>query len=55
MVKWLSFGADESALPERVQSAIRAQQDRSEVLIGWFQLVVLLSIAILYFGSMKTT
>ncbi len=54
MVKWLSFGADESALPERVQSAIRAQQDRSEVLIGWFKLVVLLSIAILYFGAPKT-
>ena len=39
-LKMLSFGADESALPERVRSAISAQQDRSEILIGWSQAVL---------------
>jgi adenylate cyclase len=36
-------------LPERVEAAIRAEQDRSEVLIGWIQLAVITTFAVLYF------
>jgi adenylate cyclase len=43
-----------STLPERVQLAIRAEQDRSENLIGWIQLAVILVFAALYFLSPKT-
>ena len=35
-------------LPDRVQAAIRAQEARSEVLIGWVQLAVLTTFALLY-------
>ncbi len=54
MLKWIFFGADGGALPERVRSAIRDQQDRSEILIGWFQLGVLVLIGSLYFAAPKT-
>ena len=54
MLKWLSFGADQTAVPERVRLAIRDQQDRSEILIGWFQLVVVLVFGSLYLLSPKT-
>jgi adenylate cyclase len=54
MLKWIAYGADTDALPERVRVAIRDQQDRSEILIGWFQLVVLVVIGSLYFLAPKT-
>ncbi len=54
MLKWLSFGADQAAVPERVRLAIRDQQDRSEILIGWFQLAVVLVFGSLYLLSPKT-
>jgi adenylate cyclase len=54
MLKWMFIGADGGTLPERVRSAIRDQQDRSEILIGWFQLGVLLLIGSLYFAAPKT-
>ena len=54
MLKWITYGADGGALPERVRSAIRDQQDRSEMLIGWFQLGVLVLIGSLYFAAPKT-
>ena len=44
----------EDQLPERVQRAIRAQQDRSEILIGWFLLLVVLTFGALYLASPKT-
>jgi len=42
---WLFDSGGPAALPERVRAAIREQQERSEVLIGWIQLgiVVLVS------------
>jgi len=54
MLKWILYGADGGALPERVRLAIRDQQDRSEILIGWFQLGVLVLIGSLYFAAPKT-
>jgi len=49
---WSAEGAD--ALPARVRDQIRAQQDRSEILIGWFQLAVVLIFGTLYLISPKT-
>ena len=44
----------DAALPERVRNAIRDQQDRSEILIGWIQLAVVLTFGTLYAISPKT-
>ena len=44
MLKNLIMGDDTDKLPERVRLAIRDQQDRSELLITWFQLAVLIVI-----------
>jgi adenylate cyclase len=41
-------------LPERVERTVREQQDATEVLIGWIQLAVVLTFAILYAISPKT-
>lgn len=41
-------------LPARVQATIREHEDRAERLIGWIQLVVVLTFATLYFLSPKT-
>ena len=41
-------------LPARVRGAIREQQDRSEILVGWIQLAVVLTFGILYTVSPKT-
>jgi adenylate cyclase len=41
-------------LPERVRQAISDQQDRSEILIGWFQLAVVVTFGTLYLISPKT-
>ena len=46
--------AVERDLPERVRDAIRLQQDRSEILIGWIQLLVVLTFGTLYAVSPKT-
>ena len=43
-----------TVLPERVQQAIRQEQDRSEILIGWIQLAVIATFATLYFLAPKT-
>ena len=40
-------------LPERVNAAIRSEQDRSEILIGWIQLAVITTFAVLYFIAPK--
>lgn len=48
--------ADEghAKLPERVIRAIGAEQDRSEILIGWLQLAVTVVLGLLYAVSPKT-
>jgi adenylate cyclase len=43
-----------SDLPERVMRAIRLEQQRAEQLIGWVQLFILASFAVLYAVSPKT-
>jgi adenylate cyclase len=42
------FGGGSENLPERVREAIREQQDRSEILIGWAELVLVGLLAIAY-------
>ena len=44
---WLFEGGTEK-LPQRVREAIRQQQDRSEILIGWAQLVLVGLLAVAY-------
>lgn len=44
----------EGDLPDRVREAIRAQQDASEVLIGWVQLAVVVTFGTLYAIAPKT-
>ena len=41
-------------LPARVKEAIRAQQDHSEIIIGWIQLAVVIAFGVLYTLSPKT-
>ena len=43
-----SLRSDTSRLPARVRDAITEQQDRSEVLISWFQLFVVVTFGTLY-------
>ena len=50
----LFAGAQSEDLPERVRTAIREQQDRSEVLSGWFQLAVVVTFGSLYLAAPKT-
>jgi len=47
-------GPGGSTLPDRVRAAIQAEQDRSEILIGWVQLAVVVTFASLYGFSPKT-
>ncbi len=57
---WTAFrrallGEDlDAALPERLVRSIRAQQEQSEILIGWVQLAVVTAFAVLYTVSPKT-
>ena len=44
---------EDKTLPERIQLAIRRQQDDSEILIGWVQLAIGLTFAGLYLVSPK--
>ena len=43
-----------AGLPARIRDQIRDQQDKSEILIGWFQLAVVLIFGTLYLVSPKT-
>ena len=45
---WLFEGGGPENLPARVREAIRQQQDRSEILIGWAELVLVGLLAIAY-------
>ena len=49
----LSGESAQRTLPARVQDAIREQQESSEILIGWIQLAVVLTFAVLFFVSPK--
>ncbi|MBV8167485.1 MAG: adenylate/guanylate cyclase domain-containing protein, partial [Alphaproteobacteria bacterium] len=42
-----------SMLPERIQRAIRLEQQRAEQLIGWVQLAIVLVFGALYAASPK--
>src|SRR5258708_1439667 len=45
---WLFEGRGAENLPERVRETIRLQQERSEILIGWAELVLVGLLAIAY-------
>ena len=45
--------SDPEHLPARVQDSIRAQQESSEILIGWLQLIVVVTFSVLYVVSPK--
>ena len=45
----LFTGLKYEALPSRVREAIQRQQESSEVLIGWVQLAIVTTFAVLYF------
>ena len=45
---WLFDGGGPENLPERVREAIRQQQERSEIIIGWAELVLVGLLAIAY-------
>jgi len=48
---WLFEGGGQDSLPERVRLTIRRQQDRSEILIGWAELVLVALLATALFGE----
>ena len=45
---WLFDGGGAENLPERVHDAIRQQQERSEIIIGWVQLLIVAALATVY-------
>jgi adenylate cyclase len=48
---WLFDGGGSVELPERVHEAIRRQQERSEILIGWIQLGIVIVVSGVYEGT----
>ena len=45
---WLFGGGDVAQLPDRVRAAIARQQEQSEILIGWVQLVIVVLVTTVY-------
>jgi len=45
---WLFDSIGPQKLPERVQAAIQRQQEQSEILIAWVQLVIVALLAVAY-------
>jgi adenylate cyclase len=45
---WLFDGSGLHKLPDRVQAAIRIQQEQSEILIAWVQLAIVAMLAVVY-------
>lgn len=45
---WLFDGGGPENIPQRVRDAIRQQQERSEILIGWIQLIIVLLVTGVY-------
>lgn len=52
---WLSSGKLQAELPEKIRDAIKDQQDSSERLIGWIQIVILSVFAFLYLAAPNTS
>ena len=52
---WLFDGAGTGELPERVQAAIRRQQEQSEILIGWVQLAIVVLVTTVYESTAMPT
>jgi len=52
---WLFEGSGAQQLPERVRDTIRRQQERSEILIGWAQLVIVAVLGIAYESTSMAT
>jgi len=50
---WLSR-APQAAIPARIATRIRAQEEASEILVGWIQLAVVLGFSLVYVASPKT-
>ncbi|MEQ9812899.1 MAG: adenylate/guanylate cyclase domain-containing protein [Azospirillaceae bacterium] len=50
VLQWLGFGlaVAETTLPDRVRQAIRRQEERGEIVIGWVQLAVVVTFGVLY-------
>jgi adenylate cyclase len=48
---WLFGSGDTAQLPERVRAAIERQQEQSEILIGWVQLVIVVLVGTVYESS----
>ena len=48
---WLFEGGRAENLPDRVRDAIRRQQERSEILIGWIQLSITVLVGLVYEGT----
>lgn len=48
---WLVGGGDSTRLPARVRAAIERQQEQSEILIGWVQLVIVVLVGTVYESS----
>ena len=48
---WLFGSGDAVQLPERVRKAIERQQEQSEILIGWVQLVIVVLVTTVYESS----
>ncbi|MBI4183617.1 MAG: adenylate/guanylate cyclase domain-containing protein [Proteobacteria bacterium] len=51
---WWPFVAIRARLPAQVEAAIRAEQHASEIVVGWIQLAVVATFAVLYTLSPKT-
>jgi len=49
--EWLFGGGGPENLPDRVRDAIRRQQERSEILIGWIQLSITVLVGLVYEGT----
>lgn len=54
LLRWRALAGSGRALPVRLQETIRAQQDASEILIGWIQLAVVVIFGTLWAVSPKT-
>jgi adenylate cyclase len=48
---WLFGGGEMAQLPDRVREAIARQQEQSEILIGWVQLVIVVLVTTVYESS----
>lgn len=54
-VRWLASGSAHAELPDNIRVAIAQQQDTSERLIGWIQIIILLVFTVLYSTTPKSS